>query len=93
MPLYEFKCENCGTFEEWRSMSAASEPMLCPICETVAKRIYSVAGLMMTPHSLRTRIEQSAEPRVVDRTQVKKHHNHHHHHHKHNDTRPWMIGH
>ncbi|MCL1474931.1 FmdB family zinc ribbon protein [Argonema antarcticum] len=90
MPLYEFRCENCGTFEELRSMSEASEPMLCPICQTTAKRIYSVAGLIMTPYSLSSRIEQSAEPRVVNRSESKKPQTHKHHHHH---DRPWMIGH
>lgn len=92
MPLYEFNCETCGTFEKFRSMSEASEPMLCPTCEAEAKRIYSVAGLITTPSALRSRIDQSAEPRVVNRSEVKKSHTHKHdrnHHH----GRPWMIGH
>lgn len=95
MPIYEFRCENCGTFEKQRSMSEASAPMLCPNCQTTAKRIYSVAGLMM-PSALSSRIEKSAEPRVVQKSEVKKCENHHHHHqhnHNHHQGRPWMIGH
>lgn len=90
MPLYEFRCDTCGSFEQWRRLEQASEPMLCPTCEVVAKRIYSVAGLIMTPAVLRRRVEQSVEPKVVKRSDPKhsKSHDHNHHH-----GRPWMIGH
>ncbi|OKH25438.1 FmdB family zinc ribbon protein [Chroogloeocystis siderophila] len=89
MPLYEFRCDTCGSFETWRSMAQASEPMLCPSCDTLAQRIYSVAGLILTPStSLSRRIEQSAEPKVQQRQSQS-----HSHHHKHHHGRPWMIGH
>jgi putative FmdB family regulatory protein len=87
MPLYEFRCNTCGPFETWRNMAQASEPMLCPSCDTLAKRIYSVAGLILTPSALSRRIEQSAEPKV----QQHQSHSHSHHHNYHG--RPWMIGH
>ncbi|WNN89470.1 zinc ribbon domain-containing protein [Gloeocapsopsis dulcis] len=62
--------------------------MLCPSCDTLAKRIYSVAGLIFTPSALSRRIEQSAEPKI------KQHHSHSHaHNHNHHHGRPWMIGH
>lgn len=94
MPLYEFDCQSCGTFEKFRSMSETSKPMFCPTCQAEAKRIYSVAGLIMTPQSLRSRIEQSAEPRIVNRSEVKHSHTHkHNHNHHHDHGRPWMIGH
>lgn len=92
MPVYEFRCEDCGTFEQLRNMSEASKPMLCPICQTTAKRIYSVAGLIKTPYALSSRIERSAEPRVVSKSEIKKSENHKHHH-DHHHGRPWMIGH
>lgn len=94
MPLYEFRCETCGIFEQRRSLEEASNPMLCPTCQAVAKRVISAPGLIMTPYALQSRVERSAEPRVVKRTQnqepaIHKHHHHHHHH----QGRPWMIGH
>lgn len=88
MPIYEFRCNTCGTFETWRSMAQASEPMLCPSCDTLAQRIYSVAGLILTPSALSRRIEQSAEPKVQQRQSHSHSHNHNHRH-----GRPWMIGH
>jgi putative FmdB family regulatory protein len=90
MPLYEFDCKTCGNFEKFRTMSEASKPMLCPTCQTEAKRIYSVAGLILTPKALRTRIDKSAEPQIVNRAEIKHSHTHKHHHHH---SRPWMIGH
>lgn len=92
MPLYEFRCETCGIFEQRLSLDESSNPMPCPTCEVVAKRVISAPGLITTPYALRSRVERSAEPRVVKRAQepaTQKHHHHHHHH----QGRPWMIGH
>lgn len=91
MPLYEFRCETCGIFEQRRSLEEASNPMLCPTCQAVAKLIISAPGIIMTPYALRSRVERSAEPQVVKRSQEPTTHKHHHHHH--HQGRPWMIGH
>lgn len=88
MPLYEFRCETCGIFEQRRSLEEASNPMLCSTCQAVAKLIISAPGIIMTPYTLRSRVERSAEPRVVKRSQEPTTHKHHHH-----QGRPWMIGH
>ncbi len=97
MPIYEFLCDTCGSFESWRSFDEAGNPMLCPTCESVAKRIYSIPGLVKTPRALANalhRAEKSAhEPEVVSRqrpageessrsTMVHQQHG-----------RPWQIGH
>ena len=100
MPLYEFRCETCGLFEQWRRLNEASSSMVCPTCQAVAKQVYSAPGLIMTPYALRHRVEQSAEPKVVTRPQSQescpKHHAHRHssqdHSHAHSG-RPWMVGH
>lgn len=90
MPLYEFRCETCGTFEQWRIMREASKPMLCPTCHVEAKRIYSVAGLMMSS-SLRSHIEGSAEPRIIHRPESEKSTTKGRYHYP--KGRPWMISH
>ena len=93
MPLYEFRCQTCGIFEQWRSLDESSNPILCPTCQVVAQRVISAPGLITTPYALRSRVERSAEPRVVNKKHQEpathKHHNHNHHH----QGRPWMIGH
>ena len=89
MPLYDFRCETCGIFEQSRSIQQASAPMLCPTCQTVAKRLISAVGILKTSSKLSKRVEQSAEPRLVQRTA----HNHATHKHNHHHGRPWAIGH
>lgn len=32
MPLFEFTCETCGTFEVWRSVDDISATVTCPAC-------------------------------------------------------------
>ncbi len=100
MPLYEFRCETCGPFEQWRALSETGIPMICPTCEAVTKRVYSAIGLITTPYALRYRIEQGAEPKVVTRPQSEesahKHQAHGHKSHQHSHAhhgRPWMVGH
>lgn len=40
MPTYEYKCEQCGTFEYWQSMK--DDPLAtCPTCEGPVKRLIS----------------------------------------------------
>ena len=71
MPIYEFLCETCGPFEYWRSFEEVGNPMLCPACKAIARRVYSLPGLVKTPPALanaRLRAEKSAyEPEVVRR--------------------------
>lgn len=71
MPLYEFRCERCGSFECWRSQNEASAPMHCPTCQAVARRVYTTPGLVKTPPALSQamyRAEKSAyEPEVLRR--------------------------
>lgn len=88
MPLYDFRCD-CGVFEQSRSLQQAGEPMFCPTCQTVAKRLVSAVGILKTPTQLSKRVEQSSEPRVVQRPTA----NHATHKHNHHHGRPWAIGH
>ncbi len=37
MPLYEYVCENCGTFfEYWLRSASSKEEIICPECESMA---------------------------------------------------------
>lgn len=86
MPLYEFKCESCEIFDEWRSLSERSAPAYCPTCQQLGKRIFSAPTLLSGP--LRSK-RANPEPQLVKRDRepqqprVKSH----------SGGRPWMIGH
>ncbi len=66
MPLYEFRCTDCGTFEEWRTMAESSNPAHCPACAQSAQRIYSFQGLISLTEPLRL-AQASSEPKWVKR--------------------------
>lgn len=90
MPLYEYQCEACGQFEQWRTMAEVSNPMLCPTCEAPAKRIYSPPGIMLNS-SLRLKKSQSLEPKLVDKSRDREPAPRRYQSHDHG--RPWMINH
>ena len=91
MPLYEFRCESCGPFEQWRTLTEANYPMLCPSCQAIAKRLFSPPSLILNSGTIRLRSKQNSEPQLVKRSSdreptVPRYQNHLH-------GRPWMIGH
>jgi putative FmdB family regulatory protein len=86
MPLYEFKCDECGIFDEWRTMAECSAPAYCPACRELGRRVFSAP--MLLSGSLRLKRE-NPEPQLVKRDReltpprVKSH----------AEGRPWMISH
>lgn len=64
MPLYDFRCDDCGSFEIWRTMAESSQPAHCPTCTEPGKRVFSPPALLSG--SLRLRIE-NREPQVIKR--------------------------
>jgi putative FmdB family regulatory protein len=85
MPLYDFRCDDCGSFEIWRTMAEFSQPVHCPTCTEPAKRVFSPPALLSG--SLRLRTER--EPQLIKRdcdpvpSSPKAQ----------NCGRPWMLGH
>ena len=92
MPFYEFLCQECGPFEERRSLEEPREVASCPGCSAEAGRVYSVPGIKRMNAGLSRavdRAEKSAhEPEVVRRragnTRSGQEHSH---------GRPWALGH
>lgn len=86
MPLYEFRCDDCGIFDEWRTMAECNIPAHCPDCCQSAKRVFSAPAILSG--SLRLKRE-NPEPQLVKRDRepeppkVKSH----------TGGRPWMISH
>lgn len=91
MPLYEYRCRDCGDFEAWRSLLDYNAPMHCPECETLAVKIFSAPNINLNAGSFSAIAKNnSAEPRLVQqepkepakpRYQTAK------------NNRPWMISH
>ena len=66
LPLYEYSCETCGQFEAWRAIAEVSQPMHCPDCEVVARRLFSPPALLST--GLGSARRASSEPRLVQKS-------------------------
>jgi putative FmdB family regulatory protein len=50
MPVYEYQCEDCGDFSEFRVIAERNDPALCPTCGGPAPRSISAPFLaVMSP--------------------------------------------
>lgn len=71
MPLYAFRCDTCGPFDERRPIARAQDPAVCPTCSAPAPRLFTPPGLYRTSPGLRRALaieERSGhEPEVVRR--------------------------
>ena len=74
MPLYDYRCDACGDFRDWRAMAQSHEPAACPICGSLSRRrVASPFIAFMSPHTrtAHQRNEKSAhEPKVMTRDQL-----------------------
>jgi putative FmdB family regulatory protein len=89
MPLYEFRCKECGIFDEWRTMTESNAIAYCPQCQESAQRIFSIPGIQLNG-ALRLNKTENPEPKLAkkkdadpaQRNRAKSH-----------GGRPWMINH
>ena len=44
MPLYEYRCPQCGPFDLRRAVEEASAPLSCPTCDAPVRRVYTAPG-------------------------------------------------
>jgi putative FmdB family regulatory protein len=91
MPLYEYSCPACGTFEASHPMAEAARPQACPACARLAGRILSAGHVGDGRSGGRGRRRTAREPRLVrraERPDVPAPTRTHAH-----ATRPWMLGH
>lgn len=63
MPLYEYRCAQCGSFDRWRDTSQANVPLPCPHCSAPARRVFSAPAT-------RTRTGSVAGASVPDRARM-----------------------
>ena len=62
MPIYEYRCRECGDFEVLLGMGAATRESDCPGCGSAARRLMSAPGLSrpsMTSNTLGTSASSS----------------------------------
>ena len=108
MPLYDYECQSCGTFREWRSMAEWETNAPCPSCLLPSPRLAAAPMLAVLSSNNRIaheRNERSAhEPKVVRTEDLPR--GHHRHPgvsrlikqqfgdvHPSPPSRPWMVGH
>jgi putative FmdB family regulatory protein len=48
MPLYDYNCERCGTFEAQRHHTEAGAPAVCPECGGEAARLWTAPVIAAT---------------------------------------------
>lgn len=89
MPLYDYKCYDCGNFEAWRKMAEVSNPINCPSCSVQAVRIYAAPSISLNVGRLPSSSQSTSEPRLVQRRSQGSAPRHQ----SYNGGRPWMIGH
>lgn len=69
MPTYEFRCPRCGSFESRRSMQETTSVARCPMCDTAARRVYTVPATPQVAPGLRRMLDAEDasrhEPAVV----------------------------
>lgn len=66
MPLYDYKCETCGGFEQWLRLADLDQPIHCPQCDTQARRVFS-PPMILSSGSLGRNAVQTSEPRLVQK--------------------------
>lgn len=64
MPIYEFRCNDCGEFEALRRLAEHDAPIDCPDCGKDAHKVFSVPNINLNSGSLSS-IGKSTEPRLV----------------------------
>ena len=91
MPLYEYRCDFCGEFEAWRSMSEYNAPINCSECDRTATKIFSPPNINLSSGSFSKIARKSSEPRLVKqeiREPTKPRYQSFS-----NSKRPWMVSH
>lgn len=78
MPLYDYLCDDCGAFRDWRGMDLSEQDAPCPSCGKPSKRSISMPFLPRVSRNVRIAHElneRSAEqPAVMRREELDARH-------------------
>lgn len=90
MPLYEFRCPQCGPFDRWLGFDETKDDLTCPTCTRPAPRVFTAPGVRTTGGPLasvsrgdRARYDRArtGEPTVTGPPSGRRlRHQHRHHH-------------
>lgn len=67
MPLYDYRCTDCGDFEQWLQIADLDLPVHCSDCNQVAIRLISAPNISLNTGRFP---KQSEIPQVVTRKQM-----------------------
>ena len=99
MPLYEYDCKQCGSFESFISIQHYKNITECPTCDNDSYRKYNQPNIYNTTTTYRKARginEKNQESPRVETIHQRHDHNHSHSHshaHHHVSHTPWMVGH
>ncbi|RKE26252.1 putative FmdB family regulatory protein [Paraburkholderia sp. BL23I1N1] len=60
MPIYEYACDACGTFDAIRPVSMRDERMSCPECGLLSPRIVSGSTVLLAQRAGKMPAEEGA---------------------------------
>lgn len=71
MPVYQYRCPECGVVERFHAIGTAPPAETCPGCGNPARRVFSPPSLRRTPAPLASAFEHAErsrhDPAVVRR--------------------------
>lgn len=48
MPLYEYRCPDCGDFERWLRLAELDRPVRCATCDHIAQKLISAPNISLS---------------------------------------------
>ncbi|MFJ9027665.1 zinc ribbon domain-containing protein [Streptomyces sp. NPDC102274] len=63
MATYEYSCDRCGTFDLRLPIGTADSTSRCPICEGIAKRVFSAPAFAVTGKAIASLHDQEERSR------------------------------
>ncbi|MCC5897972.1 MAG: zinc ribbon domain-containing protein [Phormidium sp. GEM2.Bin31] len=88
MPLYEYRCPQCGEFEAWRTIASRDQAPACPDCNGPSARIFAAPMVNLNTGNL-GRFTGSSDPKLVTRQREPNAPRYQ----PSQCDRPWMLGH
>ena len=103
MPIYEYECDQHGTFSQLKGISNRNDDTVCPLCGHTSSRVISKPSLSIMSASNKTAWERNEKSAHEPIRRSKHVCNHTCNHNKSSNnrkiikptagSRPWMLGH